>query len=230
VRLLKAYGAEVDLVSECDPATGEFLQARLNRVQALLSTIRNAFWPRQYANPQNPIAHHTTMHEIAEALDYQVDFLLCSTGTCGTLRGCAEYIRQHRLPTKVIAVDAVGSVIFAAPRAPRLIPGHGASIVPELCQPGMADRCLWIRDVEAIVGCRHLARRESLLAGGSSGAVVAALEKLQAEIPAGANCALILPDRGERYLETIYSDAWVADHFGDIFHLWEKGAEAAHAH
>lgn len=73
-----------------------------------------------------------------------------------------------------------------------------------------------MNDRDCVVGCRTLVRREAILAGGSSGAAVMALHRLRHEIPDGATCAVILPDRGERYLETIYSDEWVRRHFGDI--------------
>ena len=89
IRILKAYGAEIDLVSEPDPNTGEYLQARINRVKYLLRTINHSFWPNQYANAYNPKAHHRTMHEIVTQLDGKLDYLFCATSTCGTMRGCA---------------------------------------------------------------------------------------------------------------------------------------------
>ena len=70
------------------------------------------------------------MHEIAAALEGKVDYLFVATGTCGTLRGCAEYVRDYHLGTKVFAVDAEGSVIFGGQPAKRLIPGHGAARRP----------------------------------------------------------------------------------------------------
>ena len=100
IRILKVYGAEIDLVAEPDPVTGEFLQARINRVQTLLQTIEDSFWTNQYANPLNAQAHYsTTMSEIATELDGRIDYLFVSTSTCGTLRGCAEYVRDHRMRT-----------------------------------------------------------------------------------------------------------------------------------
>src|SRR6185295_12825298 len=115
--LLKAYGATVDMVTEPDPRTGEFLQARINRVQELLRTTRNSFWCNQYANPHNALAHQQTMREIATALDDKVDYLFCATSTCGTMRGCSDYVKRHRLKTTMIAVDAIGSVIFGGEKA-----------------------------------------------------------------------------------------------------------------
>src|SRR5204862_7741114 len=92
IRILRAYGAEIDLVSEPDPVTGEFLQARIDRVQTLLQTIEDSFWTNQYANLLNAQAHYrTTMHEIATQLDGRADYLFVAPGTCGPLRGGAEY-------------------------------------------------------------------------------------------------------------------------------------------
>lgn len=227
IRLLETYGAEVDLVVEPDAATGEFLQARLNRVLELLRTTARGFWPNQYANTRNPQAHHQTMDEIASALGGAVDYLFCATSTCGTMRGCVEYIRQHDMRTKVFAVDACGSVIFGGVKGKRLIPGHGAAVRPLLFADDLAERCIHVTDLDCVVGCRRLARREAILAGGSSGAVLMALEKVRREIPGGATCALILPDRGERYLDTIYSDEWVRTHFGEVSHLWLDPNHAA---
>ena len=226
IRILEAYGAEIDMVSKPHPLTGEFLQARIDRVQTLLETIEGSFWTNQYANPSNAQAHYrTTMHEIATELDGQLDYLFVATSTCGTLRGCAEYVRDHHLKTKIFAVDARGSVIFGGRPAKRLIPGHGAARRPELYRPGLAAECVWVTDLDCVVGCRRLVRSEAVLAGGSSGGVVMAVERMKWRLTRGATCAVILPDRGERYLDTIYSDAWVAEHFGDVAHLWQDRSE-----
>lgn len=221
VAILKAYGAEIEMVSEPDPVTKEFLKARIDRVQALRRSIPNSFWCNQYANKFNAKAHQQTMQEIVADLGGEVDYLFCATSTCGTMRGCSEYVRDQALRTKIVAVDAIGSVIFGHKPAKRLIPGHGAGIVPDLYQPGLADESIHVSDVECVVGCRRLLRREAILAGGSSGAVLMAVDKACAAIPDNAVCVVILCDRGERYLDTIYSDAWVEKHFGDISSLWQ---------
>ncbi len=223
LRLLRAYGAETDLVEEPDRESGEFLQARLNRVRELLAEAGNAFWPNQYADLQNPRSHYSsTMHEVVTALGGRVDFLFASTSTCGTIRGCGDYVRDFRLGTRVIAVDAVGSLIFSDVRAKRLVPGLGAGLRPPLCDLSTIDECVHVDDLDCIVGCRRLVAREAILAGGSSGGVLAAIGKLQDRIPDGAVCVAILPDRGERYLETLFSDEWVHSHFGNVEDLWRE--------
>jgi cysteine synthase A len=226
IAILRAYEASIEVVTEPDPVTGEYLQERLRRVRELVATTPHAFWPNQYVNLLNPWAHETTMREIADALGERVDYLFCATSTTGTLRGCASYLRQRRLPTTIVAVDAVGSALFGSKSTgSRLIPGHGASVRPELFEPSVADQVVHVTDLECVIGCRRLVTREAILAGGSSGAAVAALEKLSPAIIAGANCVLIFPDGGDRYLDTIYSDSWVREHFGEVSQLWKDAVE-----
>lgn len=221
VSLLKAFGAEVRVVGHADAAGGDLLTARINLVQRLCETVEDCYWVNQYANEANPLAHYQTMREIDDALGGRIDYLFVATSTCGTLRGCCDYVRSRRLQTKVIAVDAVGSVIFGQPPSARLIPGHGASRMPDLYRDGMEDMHLHITDLDCVVGCHRLLHREAILAGGSSGGVMAGVAKFCADIPAGATCAVVLCDRGERYLDTIYSEEWVREHFGNVAHLLE---------
>jgi N-(2-amino-2-carboxyethyl)-L-glutamate synthase len=216
LNILKAYGAKVELVTEPDPVTGDFLPARIDRVKSLIAEIPNSFWLNQYVNLNNAEAHHQTMHEIVRDLDGELDYIFCTTGTCGTLRGCSEYIKANNLNTKIIAVDAKGSVIFGDKRSKRLIPGHGAAQVPALLEPGMESEYLHVTDRDCIVGCYRLLSSEAILAGGSAGGAISAIEKKALEIPANSNCAVILCDRGERYLDTIYSESWVRTNFGQI--------------
>lgn len=220
--LLAAYGAEVDIVTAPDPATGEYLPARLRRVRELVAETPHSYWPNQYGNPMNPATHRHTMAEIVEALDGRVDVLFCATSTCGTLRGCVEYVREAGLPTVVVGVDAAGSAIFGDPgKVRRLLPGHGAAVRPALYEPGLADHVVHVTDLECVASCRRLVRREAMLVGGSSGAVLAAVDAWRPNIAPGANVAVIFPDGGDRYLDTIFSDDWVRENFGEITHLWK---------
>lgn len=225
LKILRAYGTEISRVTEPDPVTEEFLPARLNRVRSLLSAIQNSYWPNQYANCSNSLAHYKTVEEILTEVDGKLDYLFCATSTCGTLRGCAEYVKQRRTGTKVIAVDAIGSVIFGGGKGSRLIPGHGSGIVPQLYGPDLADRVVLVSDLDCVIGCRRLVQREAILAGGSTGGIVSALARVKDDIHEGASCVMIFPDKGERYLDTIYDDDWVAEHFGDVSRLWQSVEE-----
>ena len=211
--LIKAYGAKVEPVTEAD-SSGNYLSNRLERVRELQETISNSYWPNQYSNDLNPEAHYQTMKEIVDFCTEPPDYILVATSTCGTIMGCARYVQQHSLKTKIVAVDAVGSVIFGTSKGRRLIPGHGAGRKSELLDESSIDTVLHMTDKECVIGCRRLLKYESILAGGSSGAVVMAAEKLQSLIPENSICVLIFSDSGERYLDTIYNDTWVKSKFG----------------
>jgi len=109
-KIVETYGATVDVIKE--PLSEGFLHARIQRVQDLLDRIPNSFNCNQYANTDNALAYRQMMHEITSALGARIDYLFCATSSCGSLRGCAEYVAQHGLNTQIVAVDAQGSVIF----------------------------------------------------------------------------------------------------------------------
>ncbi|MDN4067814.1 2,3-diaminopropionate biosynthesis protein SbnA [Paenibacillus vini] len=213
-QIIRSFHGEINMVTEPDEKTGEFLPARIQRVKELLRQWPQAYWTNQYGNQDNYMAHvNTTMREIGEQLG-AVDYLFCAVSSCGTIRGCMEYIRNRQWPTRIVAVDVLGSVIFGGTKGPRKFPGMGAGITPGLFRPDLADYVVLLSDEECVLGCRDLVRRESILTGASSGGVISAVQKLSDLIPAGSVCAVILPDRGERYLSTVYNDEWVRQELG----------------
>ncbi len=220
-QIMQGYGAKVDLITEPHPEEG-FLGARLRRVQELLETIPNSFNCDQYNNVNHTISHHSTIQEIITDLGVEPDYLFCATSTCGSLKGCSNYIEKHKLKTKMIAIDAFGSVIFGDQPKPRRIPGHGASIIPPFYTDGLEHEHILISDMEAIIGCKKLMRREGIFAGGSSGAIMSGIGKYISEIPENSKCVAILYDRGGRYHDTIYSDKWIKENFSDEYHLLEE--------
>ena len=229
IDILRAYGAEIEMISEPDPETGELLPAKINRINEILDTVPNSFWVNQYDSVENSGAHYrSTVKEILRDLDGKIpDYLFVATATCGTIRGCLDFMKDNHYPTKVIAVDALGSQIFSDCKHDRLVPGLGSAICPSLTPKEGVFQCMHVTDTECVVGCRELVREEAILAGGSSGGVISAIRRMSEELPQDATVVALLPDRGERYLDTIYSDDWVRDNIGDIEHLWatpQKGS------
>ncbi|HDZ04331.1 hypothetical protein LCGC14_0206190 [marine sediment metagenome] len=207
-KILKTYGVRIEHVTE-PKEEGGYLAARLERVQHLLDSIPNSFWSNQYGNPDNPKTHHKTMTELMDSLSGKLDYLFVATSTCGTLMGCADFIYENKLDTKIIAVDAVGSVLFGGPPLKRLIPGHGAGVPSQFLDTSRIYDHVYVDDVDCARGCWSLLEKEAILCGGSSGGILSAVKKYSKNIEEGSNCAMFLCDRGERYLDTIYNPQWL---------------------
>ncbi|MEV5374551.1 MULTISPECIES: 2,3-diaminopropionate biosynthesis protein SbnA [Streptomyces] len=216
IALMQAYGAEVVSVDQRD-SNGGFLQSRIDYIHRRIAADPALVWPNQYANPANPRAHYerTAAAIVKQGLD--IDYLFVGAGTTGTLMGCVAYFRENSPRTKVIAVDTVGSVTFGNPPGRRHIPGLGTSRRPEILDPERIEdieHVAMVPEIEAVHMCRLLAARRGIAAGGSTGSVLAAVERQREQIPPGAQVVAIAPDLGDRYLSTIYDDAWVEERFG----------------
>jgi 2,3-diaminopropionate biosynthesis protein SbnA len=209
LRILRSLGARVELVAEPDEH-GCYLESRLRRVDELRTALPGAVWINQYANQLNWQAHyHGTGGEILADLDRPLDCLVVPVSTTGTILGLARRLRHAFPALRVVAVDAEGSVIFGGLPGPRHLPGLGAGRLPELLAPEEIDEVVYVSDREAAAACRGLATSEGILAGGSSGAAVVAVSRIRPELRADCCVLTVLPDRGDRYLELVYNDAWV---------------------
>ncbi|TQR41827.1 2,3-diaminopropionate biosynthesis protein SbnA [Paenibacillus popilliae] len=207
--ILTRLGANLDMVTEKD-IHGGYLNSRINRVKELTKELPDAYWINQYANPLNWLAHyHGTGDEIINQIDERIDYLVCAVSTTGSILGISRRIREVFPNVKVIAVDAVGSIIFGAAPAQRELPGIGASRIPELFTPKEIDQVIHVDDRESVEGCYYLLEKEGIFAGGSSGSVIAALQKLIPNIPDLSRVVTVLPDRGDRYLDSVYDVDWV---------------------
>lgn len=208
--LMSAYGANVSLVQT--PEDGNKLAARRRRVRELLAEYPGSVTTNQYGSLANPRAHFdTTMPEIIAGTGGNLDYLFVATSTTGTLLGCQQYIRAHGLATKIVAVDSVGSVLFGGEAGTRRLPGLGAGVLPELASSADPDLVFQIEEIDMVRGCRRLARSEGILAGASTGAIVAAMGSMVPSLEAGARVAFMVHDTGVPYLQTVYNDQWVRE-------------------
>jgi cysteine synthase len=126
-------------------------------------------------------------------------------GSGGSLCGAARALRAVLPHVRVVAVDAVGSVIFGQPDQPkRLQSGLGNSLVPGNVDRSVIDEVHWLSDAEAFGATLELARREQIFAGNSSGSVYAVGCWYACTMPSGTRIVSLLPDRGDRYVETVF--------------------------
>lgn len=210
-KLIKAYGAQLIVVDQRDQ-NGGYLGTRIELIKDLLWNDRNLIWTNQYENISNIDAHYRlTGGEISGRFP-QLEYIFIGAGTTGTLGGVSRRIREEIPSAKIIAVDSVGSVTFGGKPGKRLIPGLGTSTPPGICVHASFDELLMIPEKRTVEMCRELAKN-GLLLGGSTGTVLSGVRQYSQNIPSGACVVAISPDLGDRYLDTIYDDAWCHKNF-----------------
>jgi cysteine synthase A len=160
------------------------------------------FKPDQFSNPANPAIHRrTTAEEIWNALDGRIDAFVAGVGTGGTITGCGEVFKERNQAVRIIAVEPSASpVLSGGAPGPHKIQGIGAGFVPDVLNQKILDRVIAITDDEAYRTSKILASQEGLFGGISSGANVAAAQRVAAELGRDQTVVTILCDTGERYL------------------------------
>jgi cysteine synthase A len=212
-RMLKAYGAElVDVPLTESDANGSMQVARMKKAKELSNEIPGAWYPCQHLNPRNPLAHAVyTAKEIEAAFQGAPDAIVIGVSTAGQLSGISTHFKNRFPDVKIVAVDVAGSVIFGTPAHPYKMTGLGLSFIPPNYDPKILDAAYSVDDRLAFSVCHALAKKEGLLLGGSTGAIVAAgLAFVESHNVRRERVVMLNPDRGDRYLETVYNSEWLS--------------------
>lgn len=199
--LLKALGANIVLTPGPDGMKGAIAKA-----VELKESTPNGVILQQFENPANPAIHRkTTAEEIWRDTDGQVDIFVAGVGTGGTVSGVGEVLKKRNPNIQIVAVEPTDSPVLSGGKpGPHKIQGIGAGFIPKTYDASVVDEIIQVKNDDAILTSRILAREEGLLVGISSGAAVyAAAELAKRPENKGKNIVVILPDTGERYLSTV---------------------------
>ena len=187
---MRAYGAEIISVSEAEGMEGarDLAKQMHDNGEGLLLD--------QFANPDNPRAHYeTTGPEIWQATGGQITHFVATMGTTGTIMGCSRYLKEQNPDIQIIGVQPAGeSKIPGIRRWPE-------AYLPKIFEPERVDRVIDVEQADAEATMKRLAREEGIFAGPSSGGSVFAALSIAQEVE-NATIAMIICDRGDRYLST----------------------------
>lgn len=181
--------------------------------EVYLKEWKNVTTLGQFENEVNPTTHYmSTGPEILTALK-QVDMLVAGVGTGGTISGIAHRIKEECPECIIVAMDPVGSIMLTkgTKPAPFKIEGVGGDFVPKTFDPNIIDKVVNCGDKEAFLMAREVIKKEGLLCGGSSGAILVAAIKAAKEmnIGAGKNIVIIMPDGIRNYMTKFVCDQWM---------------------
>ena len=195
-KLMSSYGAQFVLTPKEKGTSGAIAKA-----MEMASEIENSWVPQQFENPANPEVHaKTTAQEILNDFPDGIDYLITGVGTGGHITGVTEILKQKFPNMKSFAVEPTDSpVISGGAPGPHPLQGIGAGFVPKVLNTEILDGTVQVEKEEAYTFTKRLAAEEGILAGISTGASLAAVNKKLGEIPEGATILTFNYDTGERY-------------------------------
>jgi cystathionine beta-synthase len=227
---LRAMGAEV-MMTRSDVSKGHPEYYR-DTAERLAREIPNSYFVNQFGNPANAQAHEeTTAPEIWQQMDARLDAVVCGAGTGGTLAGLTHYFARTAPQVDMVLADPLGSGLahFATTgrlpqkMTPWLVEGIGGDTVPSVADFSRVTAAYSIPDAEAFRTCRELLAKEGIIAGTSTGTLLAAALRYCREQKQPKRVVSFVCDSGNKYLSKVYNDYWMLDqgfleraHRGDL--------------
>jgi cystathionine beta-synthase len=214
---LRAMGAEVRLArSDVTKGHPEYYQEVAEKIA---SETPNSLYINQFGNADNWRAHYEgTAPEIWEQLDGNVDAIVLGVGSGGTLTGMGRYLREKNPDVKIILADPTGSILTPLVNEGKeveagswLVEGMGEDFVPDICEIDLVDEAIWIDDSDSFIAARELLEKEGILAGSSTGCLVAAAARWCKKQDKELNVVTLICDNGAKYLSKMFNDFWMID-------------------
>jgi cystathionine beta-synthase len=226
---LRAMGVDVRITrSDVGKGHPEYYQ---DMAQTIAQGIPGALYANQFENPANPEAHETTTApELWEQMDHDIDAVVVGVGSGGTLTGLGRFFRKHSPKTEMILADPAGSILYDYVTTGTygeagiwIVEGIGEDFIPANAQMELVSKAYSIPDRESVETARLLLEKEGILAGSSSGTLLAAALRYCREQTEPKRVVSLVCDTGGKYLTKMFNEVWVAAHgfedrprFGDL--------------
>jgi cystathionine beta-synthase len=214
---VRALGAEVRLTrSDVTRGHPEYYQDMAARLAA---EIPGAFYVNQFGNPANPLAHERgTGPEIWEQMGHHLDAVVCGVGSGGTITGLSRFFKRVQPNLEMVLADPAGSILVDFIKTGNIgtagswaVEGIGEDFVPDIADLSRVAEAYTIEDTESFATARELLRKEGILAGSSTGTLLAgALRYCRAQTNK-KRVVTFVADDGNKYLSKMYNDFWMAE-------------------
>jgi cystathionine beta-synthase len=240
---LRAMGAEVVMTrSDVHKGHPEYYQDYAAR---LATEIPNSLYVNQFGNDANPRAHEeTTAPEIWQQMDHKLDAVVCGVGTGGTVTGFSRFFARTAPNVEIVLADPVGSIYANFVKTGQasggsrswLVEGIGGDAIPKVADLSRVASAYTIPDAESFHTCRELLKKEGIIAGTSTGTLLAAALRYCRGQKTAKRVVTLVCDSGNKYLSKVYNDYWMLDQgflerekFGDLRDLiarrhWEHAS------
>jgi cystathionine beta-synthase len=213
---LRAMGAEVIMArSDVEKGHPEYYQD----VAKQLADENGWYFVNQFSNEANVKAHYeTTGPEIWQQMDGNIDAIVIGVGSGGTITGVGRYLKEQNPNIEIILADPEGSVLAPLVNEGKkvsagswLVEGIGEDFVPAITDLEIVTKSYWISDKDSFEIARELLKAEGILAGSSTGSLVAAAIRWSKEQTEPKTIVTFACDHGSKYLGKMFNDYWMLD-------------------
>ena len=213
---IEALGAEI--IRTPTEAKSSDPESHISVAKKLNKEIENSHILDQYSNPSNPEAHYSgTAEEIIKDFNNNLDMVVISVGTGGTITGIAKRLKEEMPAIKIIGADPEGSILGGGDKVSSyLVEGIGYDFIPDVLDNSLIDEYIKTKDEESFIMARRLIKEEGLLCGGSCGATMVAALKAASKLKNGQNCLVILADGIRNYMTKFPNDNWMEENGFEI--------------
>ena len=213
---LEALGAKI--IRTPTEAKSSDPESHISVAKKLKKEIKNSHILDQYSNPSNPEAHYYgTAEEIIKDFQGNLDMVVISVGTGGTITGVAKKLKEEIPKIKIVGADPEGSILGGGEEVSSyLVEGIGYDFIPDVLDNSLIDEYIKTKDEESFIMARRLIKEEGLLCGGSCGATMVAALKAGSKLKNGQNCLVILADGIRNYMTKFPNDSWMKKNWFEI--------------